>query len=310
MTDSHSSSASDTASHAETGTSRELHAADRLLKAIDRFGSPICVGLDPVLERLPATIRDGAVEPAAAIERFSMGVIDALVGVAPCVKFQSACYERLGAPGVAALTRCLAHACAARMQVILDAKRGDIGVTATHYAEAAFGAGTVDWITVNPYLGADGLDPFYADAARGATVGAFALVRTSNPSGDALQTLRLAEGGTVCDAVAGLVDRLGCRSIGAMGYSNLGAVVGATKPDDAARLRAAMPHAIFLVPGIGAQGADMNDVRHCFHDDGRGAIVTSSRAVIYAFDDDARWTEQVRAAAQRFADEVRTAIGL
>ncbi|MFM9170683.1 MAG: orotidine-5'-phosphate decarboxylase [Phycisphaerales bacterium] len=141
--------------------------------------------------------------------------------------------------------------------------------------------------------------------------GAFALVRTSNPSGDVLQSLRLADGRTVSEAVADLVAAAGATNVGAGGFSALGAVVGATKRADAAALRARMPAQLFLVPGYGAQGGGVDDVLPCFHADGRGAIVTASRSVIYAFDAGERdWTGAVRRAAERFRDEISAGLGV
>jgi orotidine-5'-phosphate decarboxylase len=276
------------------------HAADRLIDAVDRLAAPACVGIDPVLARLPAT-GAGAGSAIDAIRSFTLGVLDATAGVVPCVKLQSACFERYGHAGVALLEEMMAAARERELVVILDAKRGDIGLSAEHYAAAAFGddetAGAgADWITINAWLGDDGILPFLA---RGA---AFALVRTSNPGGDAVQTPRLADGRSVAEAVAALVADLGRPFVGARGYSTLGAVVGATKPDDAARLRAAMPEQIFLVPGFGAQGAGVDDVRACFDGDGRGAIVTASRSVIYA--------AAVADAARSFADDVGRAAGM
>ncbi|MHC4949071.1 MAG: orotidine-5'-phosphate decarboxylase, partial [Planctomycetota bacterium] len=160
--------------------------------------------------------------------------------------------------------------------------------------------------TINAYLGADGMQPFL-DAGGGA----FALVRTSNPGGDALQETALAEGGTVADRVAAVVADLGRRVVGRRGYSALGAVVGATRPQAAARLRAAMPEQILLVPGFGAQGGGVDDVRPCFRDDGTGAIVAATRSVIYAFRGDGPgWADEVAEAAAGFADEVGRAVGL
>ncbi|HMN95872.1 MAG TPA: orotidine-5'-phosphate decarboxylase [Phycisphaerales bacterium] len=279
------------------------HAADRLLDAIDRLDAPVCVGLDPVFARLPAALR-GAGEPIEAVERFSLGVIDAVASSVPCVKPQSACFERYGSAGVAALERVCAAARAAGLVVILDAKRGDIGISAEHYAEAAFARGDVDWVTINAYLGEDGIAPFLRPGR-----GAFALVRTSNPGGDALQRRPLAEGGSVADAVAAIVAALGERHLGGRGYSALGAVVGATKAEDAARLRRLMPKQLLLVPGYGAQGGGAADVLPFFGADGRGAIITASRSVLYPpGSDGADWKSAVAEAAQRFAEEIRAAV--
>ena len=278
------------------------HPADRLLEAIARCGSPVCVGLDPVHERTPAALRAGDPGPVAAIERFSLEVIDAVAGIVPCVKPQSACFERHGSAGVAALERVMAAARAAGLEIILDAKRGDIGVSAEHYAEAAF-SGPADWVTINAYLGEDGIQPFLRRQDPPGR-GAFALVRTSNPGGDALQRTPLAEGGTVAERVARLVAEIGRACVGASGFSALGAVVGATKPQDAAVLRRLMPQQIFLVPGWGAQGAGAAEIRPCFDERGRGAIVNASRSVIYAGGDGPDWKDRVRAAATAFAGEV------
>ena len=284
------------------------HAADRLLDRIARAGAPICVGLDPVAEKLPAALRPASGDAAAAdaVERFSIGVLDAVRGIAPAVKVQAACFERHGPAGAAAIARVLSHAAAAGFEVILDFKRGDIGVSADHYAASARGPFAARWTTVSAYLGTDSITPFLAPGH-----GAVALVRTSNPSGDAVQSLGLADGRTVAEAVADLVAAAGAPHVGAGGFSSLGAVVGATKRADAAALRARMPAQIFLVPGYGAQGGGVDDVLPCFHADGRGAIVTASRSVIYAFDaGDRDWAGAVRLAAERFRDEIAAGLGV
>jgi orotidine-5'-phosphate decarboxylase len=270
-----------------------MHVADRLLSAVQRCGAPLCVGLDPVVAKLPEPLR-ARPSAAKAIEEFSLAVLAACVRIAPVVKVQSACYERHGIDGMKALAATLAAAREHGYEVILDAKRGDIGISAEHYAAAAFEQARADWVTVNAYLGADGLAPFLA-----AGHGAFALVRTSNPGGDALQSLRLEDGRTVAEAVADLVAEAGKASIGGSGFSALGAVVGATKPADAARLRGRMPHALFLVPGYGAQGGGIADIKPCFHPDGRGAIITASRSIIYPQAPDASdWAGAIRRAAE------------
>lgn len=286
------------------------HASDRLLARIDAIGAPVCVGLDPVVEQLPAALRPsgaGAEAAAASIEAFCIGVLDAVAGRVPAVKVQSACFERYGVPGVRALARVLEHARgAAAYEVILDWKRGDIGVSADHYAAAARTALPSDWTTVNSYLGMDGIAPFVGQGR-----GAFALVRTSNPSGDALQALALADGRTVAQAVADMVAAAGAAHLGAEGFSDLGAVVGATKRADAAALRERMPQQLFLVPGFGAQGGGVDDVLPCFRADGRGALVTASRSVIYAFAaGDRDWSGAVARAADQLRTQIGTALGV
>jgi orotidine-5'-phosphate decarboxylase len=300
----------------ESSTRMKEHAADALLEAVDRLASPTCVGIDPVLARLPESVRPGdesAASAAQAIGAFTMGVLDAVADFVPCVKFQSACFERYGQAGVGVREACIAAARQRGLQVILDAKRGDIGISAEHYAAAVFGddpdraqADRPHWLTINAYLGEDGIRPFLREGR-----GAFALVRTSNPGGDAVQARRLADGRTVAESVAELVASLGDEFIGAGGYSSLGAVVAATRAEDAARLRRLMPRQIFLVPGYGAQGGGVEDVLPCFDADGRGAIITASRSVIYAFDDGAgEWRSRIAEAAERFADELGRAAGM
>lgn len=278
------------------------HAADRLIDAMDRMDAPVCVGLDPVIDRMPGTL--AAHSPAAAIEAFSIAVIGACAGHVPAVKLQSACFERYGADGVAALKSSMDAARAHGLVTILDAKRGDIGISASHYAAAA-SAMRADWVTASGFMGPDTITPFL-DAG----LGTFVLVRTSNPGSDALQSLPLADGRTVAEAVADMVEGLGADRCGAHGRSQLGAVVGATKPADGASLRARMRRTIMLVPGYGAQGGTIADIRPLLGDTGRDAIVTASRSVIYAFEaSDCDWASSVARAAERFAREIREGVG-
>ncbi|MBM4101309.1 MAG: orotidine-5'-phosphate decarboxylase [Phycisphaerae bacterium] len=277
------------------------HPADLLMTAVDAAGAPVCVGLDPVVERLPTEVRVGA--DSISLARFSLGIIDAVRGIVPCIKIQAACFERYGPDGFKALEEVMAAAKSAGLITILDAKRGDIGISAEHYAAALFGHFSADWCTANAYLGMDGVTPFLA---RG---GVFALVRTSNPASDALQSLQLRDGRSVAEAVASLVAATGADSIGSSGFSNLGAVVGATKAQDATSLRAVMPQQLFLVPGYGAQGGTADDVRPCFRADGKGAIITASRSVIYPTSKAGEhWKSAVERAARSFAAEIRAVV--
>lgn len=277
------------------------HPADRLIDAMDRADAPVCVGLDPVIDRMPAAL--AGLAPAAAVEAFSVAVIRACAGHVPAVKLQSACYERFGSDGVAALRASMDAARDHGLITILDAKRGDIGISASHYAASALSM-RADWITASGYMGPDTLIPFL-DAG----LGTFVLVRTSNPGSDALQSLRLADGRSVAEAVADMVEDLGTTRCGAHTRSQLGAVVGATKPADGVALRARMPRTIMLVPGYGAQGGTLADIRPLFGDSGRDALVTASRSVIYAFDaSDVNWASAVAHAAESFAREIREGI--
>jgi orotidine-5'-phosphate decarboxylase len=291
------------------------HVADRLILLMEQRAAPVCVGLDPVLERLPDALkpRDASLAAGAdAVRRFSEGVIDAVASIVPCVKVQSACFERFGHAGVLALEKVVGAAGRAGLAVIVDAKRGDIGISAAHYAAAMTqpylnaGERPPDWITVHSYLGKDGIAPFLASGH-----GAFALVRTSNPTGDAIQSLELKSGGTVAEAVAQEIARTGCTKVGRDGYSSLGAVIGATRCEDAKKLRELMPQQIFLVPGFGAQGAGVNDVLPCFKADGRGAIITASRSVLYAQNPkDPAWQQAITDAAWNFAEQIGRAVGM
>lgn len=279
--------------------------AQRLSDHVRRAGAPICVGLDPVLEQLPQVVRAAHPDPVDAIRSFTLGVLDAVQGVAPIVKFQSACFERYGHRGVAALEEGL-EACASRgLLALLDAKRGDIGISARHYAAAAKGA-RADAITLSPYLGPDTLTP-YLDAG----LGIFVLVRTSNPDSDALQSERLTSGATIAGHVASIVQRLGEPRRAPTGLSDVGAVVGATKSADAIELRRLMPDTWFLIPGFGAQGGSARDivpmVRPGSTPETSGVLVTASRSIIYpgaAGGGPSEWREAIRIAALGFQAEI------
>lgn len=293
-----------------------------------KIGSPICVGIDPVYERLPQNLKhdagpDSEASPqhrVRAIEQFVTGLLEAVVPHTPCVKFQSACFERYFGPGAQAYHQLVHQARQLGLIVINDAKRGDIGISAAHYAAAGLAdcpfanlnhALGPDAITVNPYLGGDGLNPFL-DEAISSDKGIFALVRTSNVSSDTLQALRLDDGRTVAQAVAQIIADLGKQSeaVGDSGYSLLGAVVGATKSADIAELRQLMPQQLFLVPGFGAQGGSAQAVKACFKSDGTGAIVSASRSVIYAYEGKTNesWQSAIEAAAIEFKEQIRSVL--
>ncbi|MFS8639898.1 MAG: orotidine-5'-phosphate decarboxylase [Symbiobacteriaceae bacterium] len=279
----------------------EQNFADRLCAAVKRRRSHAVVGIDPVLDRIPEFIRREAAAQygktargaAAALLAFSRLVIDAVADQVALVKPQSAFFEMYGQWGVAAFWETVRYARSQGLLTIADAKRGDIGSTAAGYAAAFFGHPNpletwedpdqwADALTVNPYLGSDGLVPFVRRAeARG--TGVFVLVKTSNPSAGELQDQPLFSGETLAEQVAKLVDSLGEGLVGRSGYSSVGAVVGATYPDDLRRYRAAMPRAILLVPGYGAQGGTAADVVGAFNPDGMGAVISASRSVIYAY---------------------------
>jgi orotidine-5'-phosphate decarboxylase len=288
--------------------------ADRLADAVRRKG-PLCVGLDPRWEMLPRDIRARhAAEPAGALEEFCGRVLDLVAPFAAVVKPQAAFFELLGPAGMAALEEVLAEAKAQGFVTILDAKRGDIASTAAAYADAAFGGAVIDgetfpvWdadaLTVNPYLGADAVEPFVA-AARRAGRGLFVLVRTSNPGAGLFQDL-VCDGRPVYRHVAEAVAKWNAGGLGACGLGDVGAVVGATHPAELAGLRAELPGVWFLVPGYGAQGGTATDVKAAYRADGLGAVVNSSRGVTFPFHpDDPDWEARITEAARKAAAELR-----
>ena len=291
---------------------------DRLADAVRSKQSSLVVGLDPQLEKLPLELRRAADGPdareaaAAAIRAFDAAVIELVAPFAVAVKPQSAFYERWGAPGVAAYEHAIARARAAGLLVIGDIKRGDIGTTAAAYATGHLASpelpeARADAVTLNPYLGTDSVAPFL-EAMRAQGGGCFVLVRTSNPSAAELQDLRV-DGRPLHEHVAQLVARWGEAHLGACGYSSVGAVVGATAPAELRGLRRLLPRTWFLVPGVGAQGATAEDVAAAFDADGLGALVNSSRGILYAFGDPSApaWKDGIRNAARTLRDQLRRA---
>jgi len=300
------------------------HFADRLFAAIDEKGSPVCVGLDPVYARLPEELTkpDASLdEEVMALGEFCGQIIDLVAPHVPAVKPQIAHFERYGSPGVAMYYQTVAAAQDAGLVVIGDVKRGDIGSTAEAYAAAHLGTlmdeqsvwtWAPDAVTVNAYFGVDGTMPF-VDACRETGSGIFVLVRTSNPGGAVIQDFSDADGKRFFMHIAEQVAALGAGEglTGQCGYSCVGAVVGATYPDEARMLREVMAHQIFLVPGYGAQGATAADCAAAFDADGRGAIVNASRSVLYAFakQPETPWQQAVEQAAKDFAADIAGALG-
>lgn len=260
--------------------------ADRLVQAIRRKNSRVVVGLDPRLESLPEEFRRGAhrdIEKLGkAILEFNAAVVDIVASHAAAVKPQIAFYEKLGPYGLAAYFATCKHARDRDLLVIGDVKRGDVPETARAYAEAHFVAFPSDAVTVNPFFGTDGMEPFL-EAARAHGGGLFVLVKTSNPRSGEIQDLSV-EGKPLYLHLAEKVAAWGENLRGSSGYSAVGAVVGATHPAQAAQIRAALPYAFFLVPGYGAQGATARELKGCFNPDGLGAVVNSSRGIIFAWE--------------------------
>jgi len=283
------------------------HFADRLAEAVERKRSQLVVGLDPVSEQLPAELQEGST--ASAYSRFCCGIVDAVASVAVGVKPQSAFFEALGPEGAVAYAKVCDYARAAGLLVIADAKRGDIGSTARAYAAAfleprAGAPPLADAVTVNPYLGSDSIEPFLA-AARREGAGVFCLVKTSNPGAADVQDARLADGPLVWQHVARLVRGWGDELVGERGLSAVGAVVGATYPRDVAEARQLLPRAVFLLPGVGAQGGRPADLTPAFAAGPASALVAASRSVIYAYRrDGGDWRTAAGAEAARLTREV------
>lgn len=304
--------------------------ADRLWAAIAHKGSAVVVGLDPRLDSLPGTLvascrreyGDSVQAAAEALWRFNREIIDAVHDLVPAVKPQLAFYERYGLAGIQAFVRTVQYARQAGLLVIADGKRNDIGSTAVGYAEAFLGSTSVfgqtlagdfavDALTVNAFLGSDGITPFI-DCAQQHGRGLFVLVKTSNASSGEIQDLMVA-GQPLYEHLGALIATWGQTNRGACGYAAVGAVVGATYPEQAIRLRALMPHTLFLVPGYGAQGATAADVVGCFDAHGQGAIVNAARSIILAYQAP-QYAGLAPAAAARAAtlqmiEELRQALG-
>ena len=298
---------------------------DKLIEKIVEKQNPTVAGLDPKLSYIPEHIRNASYEKygktlegaADALLQFNKGLIDALCDIVPAVKPQAAYYEMYGWQGVKALTETIAYAQSKGMFVITDGKRNDIGATMTAYAAAHLGSTTVeeetfqpfgaDALTVNGYLGTDGIQPLL-DVCGKEDKGIFVLVKTSNPSSGELQDKPLADGNTVYRAMGAMCEGWGEKLPGKYGYSGVGAVVGATYPAQLEELRAAMPHTFFLVPGYGAQGGAADDVAPGFDKNGLGAIVNSSRGIMCAWQKEGIDGKDYAAAARREAIRMRDEI--
>lgn len=307
--------------------------ADCLIDAIKLKNNSTVAGLDPVLDYVPEFIRKevladvgGGLKGAAeAIFRFNRSLIDALYDVVPAVKPQLAYYEMYGLPGMECFYKTVAYARSKGLLIIADGKRSDIGSTASAYSTAFLGAtvtadgseaaANVDALTVNPYLGIDGIQPFLNDCKANGK-GIIVLVKTSNPSSGDVQDLILEDGRPVYERIASLVDKWGSDIVGEWGYSSVGAVAGATYPIQAETIRKLIPRGILLVPGYGAQGGAADDCAVCFNKDGLGAIVNASRSIMCAYRsprwsdtfDETSFAEAARAEAFRMKDDLNDAI--
>ncbi len=268
---------------------------DKLIEKIIATQNPTCVGLDTQLDYLPDEMRAGVMtcgDAAAAILAFNKKLIDSVYDIVPSVKVQVAYYEQYGAAGMQAFLDTVAYAKERGLVVIADCKRNDIGSTAGRYSaaylgETALGEQNVsvagcDFLTVNAYLGTDGVQPFLDDCKK-YDRGLFILVKTSNPSSGELQDLKLSDGRTVYECMGDMVEGWGADMVGAYGYSAVGAVVGATHPAEAKILRDRLPHTFFLIPGYGAQGGKAEMLKNCFDANGLGGVVNNSRGILTAY---------------------------
>lgn len=296
------------------------HFADRLADAVREKGNPVLVGLDPRAAQIPDALKPDDENPeaiAAAFTQFCKGVIDTVAPLVPAVKPQAAFFEQYGAPGFAALQETVDYAKAKGLIVLLDGKRNDIGSTATAYAQGLIG-GTkgspmnADALTVSPYLGDDSLLPF-VETCKEREAGIFVLVKTSNPGGGMFQDL-VADGKPIYRHVAEYVEQRSVDTLGSGNYGLVGAVVGATYPEQLAELRETMSHVWILIPGFGSQGGTAADVAAGFDADGLGAIVNNSRGIIFAYSrspyderfGQARWQDAVEAATLDMIEALRT----
>lgn len=255
--------------------------ADLLIFNLRKKRSILCLGMDPVLDFFPPELLN--FPPRKALEKFILEIIESLEDLVPVIKFQMACFERFGSEGIKALEETLKKTRKRGIIAILDGKRGDIGSTSERYAEAYLSMKSPlqgDAVTLNPYLGFDSIEPFLRFFKH--NKGAFVLVRTSNPSAKNFQDIITKEGPLYL-GVAKRVKEWGEQFVGKWGFSSLGAVVGGTSPEELLYLRNLFPSMFFLVPGYGAQGATESEVAGAFNEQGEGAVVNSSRQLIYAF---------------------------
>ena len=305
-------------------------AFDRLIEGIVKMQNPTVAGFDPKLDYVPASIKESCFEKygktlegaAAALLEFNKAIIDKIYDIVPAIKPQAAYYEMYGWQGVKALCETIAYAKSKGMFVITDGKRNDIGTTMEAYATAHLGTTDVageeidafgaDALTVNGYLGTDGIKPL-AEICDKKDKGIFVLVKTSNPSSGELQDMKLENGSTVYAQMGSMCENWGESLMGKYGYSGVGAVVGATYPDQLAEMRAKAPHTFFLVPGYGAQGGGAQDAKNAFDKRGLGAIINSSRGIMCAWkkqgltEDD--FAEAARAEALRMKEDILSTTG-
>lgn len=301
--------------------------SDRLIESIRAKGNPCVVGLDPRIDLMPDFIKSGRGDPTRDVIRtiitdFHELIIYTIAGLVPAVKPQLAFFEQYGSAGVEAFENTVVYAKQRGLMVIADGKRNDISSTAEAYANAFLGEADVlgqkqrafdaDAATVTPYLGRDSLLPF-VHACDKHHKGMFVVLKTSNPGSRDFQDQPVASTGRpMYESVAATIDELGRPLVGESGYSSIGAVIGATFPEDGRKLRALMPKALILVPGYGAQGGSAESAAACFNDDGLGAVVSSSRGITYKYSSPDLpchlYVEAVRENTLRMIDDIKAAL--
>ena len=304
---------------------------NKLNAKMKQMNAPVVVGLDPMLSYIPEHILNKAIKEygetleaaAEAVLEYNKGIVDAIYDIVPAVKPQIAMYEQFGVPGVEAFKKTVDYCKSKDLVIIGDVKRGDIGSTSEAYAVGHLGNIKIgsnvytpfgeDFATVNPYLGSDGINPFIK-VCKEENKGIFVLVKTSNPSSGEFQD-RLIDGRPLYEYVGEQVAKWGEECMGD-GYSYVGAVVGATYPEQGKILRKLMPKTLILVPGYGAQGGQGKDLVHYFNEDGLGAIVNSSRGIICAYKQDKyasfgseNYADASRAAALDMIEDINSARG-
>lgn len=297
-----------------------MNIADKLIENIIKTKNPSVIGLDPDISKLPvcyktnAKSKEGLEAVADVIYEFNCDIIDTIAELTPAVKPQMAFYEKYGSYGVSAFEKTLKYAKSKGLVVIEDAKRNDIGNTARAYADGHLGVVELldgsfvnsinsDFLTVTPFLGSDSLQPFI-DVCSKSNKGIFVLVKTSNKSSAEIQDVLTPQGNTISQSIAKYVSEQADMFIGKYGYSSIGAVVGATYPEEALILRKLMPRSYFLVSGYGAQGGSSKDILPCFNSDGLGAVVNSSRDILYTH---TSGETMEKCSRQEYLNNVRTA---
>ena len=306
-----------------------MNVIDKLIEKIKSTKNPTVMGLDPRYEMLPTCVTkkysQDITGACKAILEFNKAIIDATCDIIPAVKPQIAFYEMLGVEGIQIFKQTCEYAKQKGMIVIADIKRGDIGSTAQAYSNAFLGKTIigekeesifdVDFVTVNPYLGIDGVKPFIEDCEK-YNKGVFILAKTSNKSSGELQDIKIQDGTEIYAKVAELIEQWGKELIGENGYSSIAAVVGATYPEQLEQIRKIAPHTYFLIPGYGAQGGKAEDIALGFDKNGLGGIVNASRSLMCAYKSD-KWKEKyteeqyaqaTRAEAIRMREELNSAL--